>query len=185
MPAFQQQQYAPAAHLRDPQRVAAPSGMDERRVAAYRELLFNNMQGFIDRGFPVLKSLYPETAWRALIRCFFARHHAHSPYFIDIPQAFVSYLLQEHERQADDPPFLAELAHYEWMELALQTRKAEVNLEGIDRHGSLEAIPVLSPLAECPGLQLAGAYPGSATSAQHTTYSAGVHTDSPQCRGSG
>jgi len=40
---FQDKQYAFAAHLRDPDNVPAPEGIEERRMAVYRELFFNNL----------------------------------------------------------------------------------------------------------------------------------------------
>ena len=80
------------------------------------------------------------------------KHRAHSPYFLDIPREFLNYL--EHERSAhspdhlQDPPFLYELAHYEWIELALSVHDAQINPSGIDiEYDLLDGHPLLSPLA--------------------------------------
>ena len=43
LPEFQQKQYAFAAHIRDPENNPAPSGVEDRRMAIYRELFFNNL----------------------------------------------------------------------------------------------------------------------------------------------
>ena len=42
-PKFQEQQYAFAAHIRDPQNVPAPEGIEDRRMAIYRELFFQHL----------------------------------------------------------------------------------------------------------------------------------------------
>lgn len=38
-----------AAHVRDPAHHAGPVGIEERRLRVYRELVFNNLQGLLDR----------------------------------------------------------------------------------------------------------------------------------------
>jgi hypothetical protein len=43
---------------------------------------------------------------------------------------------------------MQELAHYEWVELALNVDPAEIELDAIDRDGDLlDGVPVVSPLA--------------------------------------
>ncbi|MBD3619780.1 MAG: putative DNA-binding domain-containing protein [Chromatiales bacterium] len=152
-PDFRALQYRFTAHIRDPANQPAPEGIEERRLAVYRELLYNNTRSFIDSGFPVLRAVYAakgcRDAWDRLTRDFFARHRARTPYFLAIGREFLDYLRHEHAPQADDPPFLQELAHYEWVELALSVSEAGTEgMAGIDARGDLAAgAPVLSPLA--------------------------------------
>ena len=40
---FQDKQYEFAAHLRDPENVPAPDGIEDRRMGIYRELFYNNL----------------------------------------------------------------------------------------------------------------------------------------------
>ena len=54
-PALRAQQDALAAHIRDPENVAAPAGVEERRLKIYRELFFNNVEGLLAGNFPVLR----------------------------------------------------------------------------------------------------------------------------------
>jgi hypothetical protein len=115
---FQKKQLAFAAHIRDPQNQLAPSGIEDRRMAIYRELFFNNLHKLISSTFPVLKKLHSNERWRALIREFMVRHNAQTPYFLDIPREFLAFLENEHVADAEDFPFLCELAHYERAELA-------------------------------------------------------------------
>jgi hypothetical protein len=117
-------------------------------MALYRELLYNNVEGFLATGFPVLRAITPDARWSELVGDFFARHRCASPLFREIPEEFLHYLVEERGRRPDDPPFLAELAHYEWVEMALSLADEEVETEGIDPAGDLlDGVPVLSPLA--------------------------------------
>jgi hypothetical protein len=142
-----ERQRAFAAHIRDPERVAAPPDIEDRRMAIYRELFYNNMQSFLATNFPVLRQLYDEKRWQQLVRDFYARHRSQSPLFAEIPREFLHYLERERGAPDTDPPFLRELAHYEWIELALTICDAAMP-QGIDPDGNLiNGAPVLSPLA--------------------------------------
>jgi hypothetical protein len=147
-PKFQQQQYAFAAHIRDPQKAPAPDGIEDRRMAIYRELFFNNLKSLLSNMFPVLKKLHTDQHWRRLVRKFMQQHQAHTPYFLQLPAEFLDFLQNEYEPEPDDFPFLVELAHYEYIELALSVSEESNDMEGIDAEGDLLAgIPVKSALA--------------------------------------
>jgi hypothetical protein len=143
---FQRTQRAFTAHLRDPGNHPAPADVAPERMALYRELLFNNVVSFLETGFPVLRQLLGDTAWRALAHDFFARHRSHTPYFYGIPEEFLRYLHEERGAVAGDPPFLLELAHYEWVELALSIAEDEVPIESPE----LEADPFAADIALSP-----------------------------------
>lgn len=114
---FIDSQQAFMAHIRDPKLHPKPDGIEDRRMAIYRDLFFNNISGFISSGFPVLKTLYSDEDWSKLVRRFFAEHDCQSPYFLDIAGEFIAYLSNDYELQPSDPIFMLELAHYEWIEL--------------------------------------------------------------------
>lgn len=144
---FQSLQRRFAAHLRNPETNAPPAGIEERRLAIYRNLFFNNVNGFITQGFPVLHSLLDAERWQRLVRAFFDQHACQTPYFLEIPQEFVSFLASGQGQEEGDPPFLLELAHYEWMELVLDASTEEFPKTGFHPEGDLlRAIPQLSPL---------------------------------------
>ena len=105
------------AHIRDPENVKKPHDVTEERMAVYKELFFNNVEGFVSSAFPVLKSLYCESHWLMLVRNFFINHNCSSPYFLDISAEFLAFLQHEYTMQENDPLFMLELAHYEWVEL--------------------------------------------------------------------
>jgi hypothetical protein len=147
-PEFQQKQYAFAAHIRDPEHNAAPPGIEDRRMAIYRDLFFNNLLNLLGSTFPVLRTLYEKESWRHLVRQFMVRHQAHTPYFLEIPREFIAFLQNDYDTRPGDPPFLLELAHYEWAELALSVSD-EINPgDNVDPEGDLLAgVPVKSVLA--------------------------------------
>lgn len=142
--ALYDQQFALARHLRDPQAHPAPPGIEERRLAIYRDLFFNNIEGLLAGNFPVIRKTLGDDGWRNLVRAFYATHRSHTPLFPEIAREFIRYL----ESRDDDtlPPWLRELAHYEWVELALQIADDAVPAHVAD--GDLLAgEPVLSPFA--------------------------------------
>lgn len=147
--ALRELQYQFAAHLRDPAANPAPPGIEARRMKIYSDLFYNNMQGYLANAFPVLWALSADDRWHAMVRDFYARHRSHDPQFHGIPQEFLNYLEQERAPLADDPPWLLELAHYEWIELALTVAEDQLTPEFADPNGDLmRGIPVVSPVAQ-------------------------------------
>ncbi|MCB1736003.1 MAG: putative DNA-binding domain-containing protein [Gammaproteobacteria bacterium] len=144
---FIARQYEFAAHIRDPQTNPRPSDVEDRRMAIYRELFFNNVNSLLESCFPVLRSLFEEAKWEAIARDFFAHHASHTPYFLELGQEFLAYL-QERRDAEDDPPFMTELAHYEWVELALDIDTTELHrIPAIGDGDLLHGCPVASPIA--------------------------------------
>lgn len=107
-------------YLRDPQKEALPSGVIPRRAKVYEDLLFNNVCGFINTCFPICKSLTAEQEWLPLSRGFFRDWRCRSPRFNDIPKEFLDYLVSDISPDISYPWFI-QLAHYEWVELAVDT----------------------------------------------------------------
>ena len=148
IPAFKKHQYEFTAHIRDPDKNARPGGIEDRRMGIYRELFYNNIEGFIASGFPVIREIYNDDNWHRMIRDFFANHESHTPYFLEISQEFIDYLQNERQPQEEDPAGLIELAHYEWVELALHVSAESIDMSDIDANGDLLIqCPVFSPLA--------------------------------------
>lgn len=134
-------------YIREPDKNPMPQGVSARRMQLYRELIYNNIERFIADNFPVLRQIIPDERWHAMVQDYLARHKARTPLFPRIGEEFLHYLQNERDT-SKDPPFIVELAHYEWVETALAIDTREIDLEGIDPEGDLLAgIPVLSPLA--------------------------------------
>ncbi len=150
---FQSFQRAFGRHLRDPQHRPRPAGVPARRMAVYNELLFNNLTGFLDSCFPVCRALLGETRWRRLNRTFYRDWPSHTPWFREIPREFTRYLAAGDIAQRL-PAWLAELAHYEWAELAVDIM--DCPLPACDPAGD----PMHAPIVLNPALMnLAYAWP--------------------------
>jgi hypothetical protein len=145
---LQQLQAAFAGHIRNPAKTPPPAGIEDRRMQVYRELFFNNISSLLAGNFPVLRRLYDTSAWAQLVREFYGEHRAQTPLFPQLPAEFIRYVQEQRQGRVGDPPFLQELAHYEWVELALSLDQTDLTAIDVDRTGSLlEGVPVLSPLA--------------------------------------
>ncbi|MDO6570698.1 putative DNA-binding domain-containing protein [Gilvimarinus sp. 2_MG-2023] len=145
---FQQVQQTLSDHLRDPGQHLAPAGMEDRRVAIYRDLIYNNIEGFIAGGFPVLRDILNDELWHALVRDFVRHHRSLSPYFLEISQEFLQFLQREFEPSGRYPDFMLELAHYEWVELALDVAPGELPAKPVHAQ-LLEQVLEVSPLLWC------------------------------------
>ena len=147
------QQFALSRHLRDPDVVAAPKGIESRRLQVYRDLLYNNLQGLLAGNFPVIRQTLDDADWHAMVRAFYVGHRCRTPLFTEIGREFVRWLEATADADAAWPPWLPELAHYEWVELALQISDAMAPGDLVADLGTdpgaalLRGIPVPSPWA--------------------------------------
>lgn len=149
---LRRQQLAFAAHLRDPAAAPAPEGIEERRLAIYRDLFFRNIASLLAGNFPVLRSILAEADWERLVRAFYREHRAQTPLFAQIGREFLRYIESRQQRGATDAaidlPFVLELVHYEWVELALALDGTHLEQVAHRPDGDLlEGTPVVSPLA--------------------------------------
>lgn len=148
IPDFQRKQYQLAAWIRDPDHSPPPAGIEARRLAIYRRLFQNNLASLLSSTFPVLRQLHSNEQWNKLIREFMIEHRAESPYFLEVPEEFLLFLQQRDESADSGRPFMLELAHYEWVELALSISDEDNDIATIDRNGDLlGGIPVKSKQA--------------------------------------
>lgn len=140
-------QLALGAWIRDPASNPPPPGIEPRRLKVYAELFYNNVESLLATTFPVVRATLGDD-WAVLVRAFLREHGARSPVFTDLPRELLRYLDARDARGLADPPWLRELAHYEWVELALQIDEARIDDLPHDRDGDLRTgVPVLSPLA--------------------------------------
>lgn len=143
---FKSKQQEFAAYIRDPENNPAPADVKEQRMAMYRELFFNNIEGFLSGNFPVLRKILSDSQWLALAQDFYAKHPCQSPYFSEIPEEFLDYLQNERD-SSDDFPFMLELAHYEWVEMAVAIAREDVAASDQVPDNLLFQTIALSPLA--------------------------------------
>ena len=141
---FKSKQDEFAAFIRDPKNNPMPPDVNGQRMDMYRELFFNNIEGFLSGNFPVLRKILDDQQWYALAQDFYAKHACQSPHFSQIPEEFLDYLQNERD-SSKDFPFMLELAHYEWVEMALSIAMEEVADDHLDN--LLDQPVALSPLA--------------------------------------
>jgi len=148
---FQQQQLAFTARIRDPENNAIPDKIEQGRMAVYAELFYNGTHDHLSNNFPVLHEIMSEKNWHAMVRDFFIKHRCKTPLFTEIGLEFIEYLQQERELHADDWPFMLELAHYEYVELAVSVSNADEQEDALlafDTNGDLlGGRPVVAPTA--------------------------------------
>ena len=144
---FKARQAEFTAYIRSPATVPCPEDIKPERMQMYRELCFNNVESFLSSNFPVLRRILRDAQWQQLAQDFFANHSSTTPYFAEIPEEFIIYLQQERIAGADDYPFMLELAHYEWVEMALSIAQEELADTKIQPISDLQQALSLSPLA--------------------------------------
>ncbi len=146
-PDFQAYQRQFTAYLRNPKINKPPKGVPAGRMRVYAEIVFDNLESSISACYPVCKKVLGQRAWLKLVRAFLSEYSSTTPIFREIPEQFLDYL-----STCDAvPAYLPQLAHYEWIELAVSTSTA--TLQGQlnekpqpDSQGDLlQGIPVLNP----------------------------------------
>ncbi|WP_447739627.1 HvfC family RiPP maturation protein [Pseudomonas laurentiana] len=162
---LREQQLCMTRYIRDPSANAPPPGIETRRLAVYRQLFLGNVQSLLAGGFPVLCASLAKQQWQSLTSDFYAFHRCKTPLFTEVAGEWVNYL----EARVDLPGWVAELAHYEWIEsVLLLSDSAELPH---DPEGDLlDGIPVLSSLA----VPLAYAWPVSHIGPDHIPLQAPV-----------
>lgn len=125
MLAFQQYQAAFTAHIRNPLENKKPARVNNKRMAVYREIVFNNFHGSVSACFPVLQDILGKRRFKQLVRACFFQQQFTSPFFREISKSFVDFLKNLNLTQQNLPAFTAQLAHYEWAELFVSTLKTE------------------------------------------------------------
>lgn len=156
LPDFREMQLDFTAHVRNPKLNGIPQGLEARRMKIYLELLYNNVESFLSNTFPVTRSTFSDERWESIVRDYLHRHKATSPFFLEIPQEFMEFLSSTRANAEDhgDPPWLLEMCHYEWVELALDVADLELPWDQVDPAGDfMDSHWVVSPLIWSLGYQ--------------------------------
>ena len=134
-------------HIRDPQHHPRPQGVNRQRMGIYTNILFNNVADMVTICFPVLSNILGKRRWQRLLRGFFATHRCQTPYVRHIPDEFLQYLQNEWQPELTYPDFILELAHYEWVELALSISNCDQLQNGCQPDADLlDHIPIANPV---------------------------------------
>lgn len=117
-PEFIRRQHEFTRHLRNPQQVPAPAGLPPQRLAVYSNAVYLNIERFMRDNFPRVREVFDEADWHALVRDYLVRHRSDTALFAELLDEFLAYLDDE-RTVASDPPYLRELAHFDWLENAV------------------------------------------------------------------
>ncbi len=159
---FQQYQKVFTAHIRDPKNNKKPDNVNEERIAVYRNGVYNNIFESVSVCFPVCQTTLGKKEWNNIIKRFVAMHAASSPIFRKIPEEFLKFLESDNET----PEYIKQLAHYEWVELAVGSLQSQM---GIDKTGANQPIDLLNQVPIlAPHMLLEYDYPVHKISAQFT-----------------
>lgn len=106
-----------AAHLRDPTRHPPPAGVDSRGLATYRRLLLGNTRRVLESVFPRARRSVGRAAWNELVARFLVEADCASPYYRNVPGAFLDWL---RPRQDVQPPWLIPQMDLAWTRFRLE-----------------------------------------------------------------
>ena len=132
-----------AAHIRDPESNQRPSDIEPRRMAVYKRLFYDNIESFCARTFKAFRAIADDGYWHSLIRSFIKSHRCSTPYFREIPNEFLQFLVERGESD-ERYPFMIELCHFDLVRIELYF--APESIEGKNRLTSLDARIQRSPL---------------------------------------
>ena len=143
---FAQLQREFVRHLRDPERVPSPPGLEARRLEIYRYAIFASVEQSLRDNFPRVQAVLNVTEWQLLARTYLIQHRASATAFVDVPREFLDYL--EHQAPPDPArPFLYELAHFDWLETVIGADPRCIDLSGVQRDGDLmTGVPLANPI---------------------------------------
>jgi len=143
---FQQYQHQFVEYLRNPQKDQAVPASLPQSSTIYAKLLFSKIEGSLDNCFLISCQLLGSSHWTQLIQNFIKDHRCKSPLYREIPDEFIDYLMNEQSTMVL-PEFIIELAHFEWMELVLETEKASATKPCFPiKEDHLTGIPVFNPV---------------------------------------
>jgi uncharacterized protein len=132
-------------YIRDP----SPDKLTESlpsKAAIYARLLYSKFDGSLTACFPITRAFLGDESWRQLVRTFIREHRCQSPLYREIPDEFIDFLIKS-KPKLDLLELITDLAHFEWMELVLETATGLPESYRFEEAGDvLEDIPVLNPV---------------------------------------
>ncbi len=143
-PSLDDYQTAFASYLRNPKKNQPKVDFLPERVDVYARLIINKISGNLKRCYPLTRDFLGLDRWRDLIRRFIDQHTCETPLYREIPDEFLAFLLADGAPEL--PAFVIDMAHYEWIELTLETAHPETISEPDAYQPELiEQRPVFNP----------------------------------------
>ena len=117
---FRQFQFALARHLRDPLSVPAPMGVTPADAKVCTADMVQHLRQVLEPAFPLTHALLGDDIWEHAVRLFIKTGPSHTPWASTTQRAFVEHLCESPEVQ-NLPAWLQDLAHFEWLQNAVNT----------------------------------------------------------------
>ena len=144
---FKNAQYAFCLNIREQKICSLPVGLTKEKMNLYQSLLFKNINSIVAPCFPVMRKIISTKQWEILMKGFLKQMIGGSPLFHQVSRDFVRYLATLDSKTMAFP-FIAELAHYEWLELYVELLDEDISSFITPfRPNLLEEAMRLSPLA--------------------------------------
>ncbi|MES2121194.1 MAG: putative DNA-binding domain-containing protein [Chlamydiota bacterium] len=93
------------------------------RIGVYQNLIRNNIEDTLIKGYPLTYDLLSSDQWNTLVEDFIARGKSTSPFLWKMPEAFYHFAKKHSYQQRWNIPFLEDLLHFEWIEIELFMQK--------------------------------------------------------------
>ncbi|MBS0605537.1 MAG: putative DNA-binding domain-containing protein [Verrucomicrobia bacterium] len=120
-------------------------GMQPERAMLYRDLIFFTVQSALLNYYPLTSALLGEEKWQELTKDFFAEHPCGDPQFWKMPKGLAEYAEISKWGEKYQAPFLADLLHFEWLEIEVCMME-DCPIPTLKYEGDvLEDIPYLNP----------------------------------------
>lgn len=103
-------------HCRTGEPAAIP-GLNHRRAAVYRDLVFGTVESALRRAYPIAASVLGDARWGSLVERFFAEHPLPSPQLWQMPRELITFVSTAPHVVPSDAPFLPDLLRFEWIEI--------------------------------------------------------------------
>jgi len=117
---FRQFQFALARHLRDPLGVSAPVGVSLADAAVCTQDIVTHVSEVLAPAFPVTCALLGDEMWEHAVRLFLKDAQPHTPWASSTQRAFVDHVCESPDMPRL-PAWLQDLAHFEWLQNAVNT----------------------------------------------------------------
>lgn len=124
--------------------VAIP-GTRQKGLDQYRRLIRNNIHNAMVQAFPIAFTVLSETRWSTLIDDFHAHHSAVTPQVWKLPLEFYSFVKANNYTDKFSLPFLNDLLHFEWIEIAVHTMEDQAPRPFCQEGDTLSDIIVVAP----------------------------------------
>ena len=120
-------------------------GMCPERSLIYRDLIFSGVQGALRNNYPLTYALLQEEKWEELTHDFFAEYPCGDPQFWKMPKGLVEYVKESGWGEKRQIPFLADLVHFEWVEMEVYMMQDRISPPFSRQGDVLENVLILNP----------------------------------------